>query len=145
MHPTDIIGVMVGDEQTEERGYSPAGRGIFALARGEGTSNHREKGAIDQRIAIDQKEPRAVRTFHRGQYKARGVRFLSRSPRINRKKLGFAGPGELPSPGFVIEDELRVELSILPDLEPCRRPHLRRRRYAGLTDVSLHYLNRLTE
>src|SRR5881392_2558455 len=65
MDPADVIRLVIGHEEPEESGYSPARRCVLALAGREGTSDHREKRAIDQSIAIDQKKSRAVRTFHR--------------------------------------------------------------------------------
>lgn len=64
MHPADILRVVVGIEQSQKGRYSPARRRILTLAGGEGAGDHRKERAINERITVDQKQSRAVRTFH---------------------------------------------------------------------------------
>src|SRR2546423_651000 len=64
MDPAYVFGVMVGKEKPQEVRYPPAGRSILAFARRKRTRNQREKGAIDERVAVNQEKPRAVWTVH---------------------------------------------------------------------------------
>ena len=64
MYPADVLRVMIGIEQSQKGRNPPARRRVLTLARRKGARNHREECAINERIAVDEEESRAFRTFH---------------------------------------------------------------------------------
>jgi hypothetical protein len=55
---------MLGDHALQKIGDPPTGRCILAFAGGQRSGDQREKGAINEGVAIDEEESRAVWTFH---------------------------------------------------------------------------------
>jgi hypothetical protein len=55
---------VLGNETLKKVRDPPASRSILAFARGERSGDEREKSAINEGVAIDKEEPRAVWTFH---------------------------------------------------------------------------------
>ena len=65
MNPAKVVRPVVGHEEPQKIGDTPAGGSILALARGQWSRNQREKSAINESVAIDKKQSRAVWTIHR--------------------------------------------------------------------------------
>ena len=117
VHPSEIIGLVLGDHPLQKIGDPPAGRCILALAGGQRSGNQRKESAINERVAIDQEESRAVWTFHEVNIKrARSDRdtraferrrmvlgqlsVLSLTTRTQREELRLTGPGQSPLSGL---------------------------------------------
>jgi hypothetical protein len=56
--PDEIFGLMLIQKSLNEARYSPDGGGVLALARGKWSRDEGVKRAVNQRIAVDEKEPR---------------------------------------------------------------------------------------
>jgi hypothetical protein len=55
---------VLGNHAPQKIGDPPAGRCILAFAGGQGPGDQREKGAINEGVAIDEEESRALWGFH---------------------------------------------------------------------------------
>src|ERR1700680_707702 len=64
MHPAQVVRLVLGDEALQKIRDSPASRSVLAFARGERPGDERKKSAINEGIAIDEKQSRAVWSFH---------------------------------------------------------------------------------
>src|SRR5213594_262369 len=51
-----MVGTPLLQEAQQKVGDPPGRRGVFAAAGGEGAGDHREEGAVDERVAVDQIE-----------------------------------------------------------------------------------------
>ena len=56
VHPPDVFGAMRVDEALKKIDHAPRGGGVLSAARREGTRDQREKRAVNQRVAVDEKE-----------------------------------------------------------------------------------------
>jgi hypothetical protein len=54
--PRDVIGAILLPEPKEEVRHAPRGGGVLAFGGAKRTRDHREEGAIDQRVAVDEEE-----------------------------------------------------------------------------------------
>src|SRR6266852_5278251 len=64
MHPAEIVRLVLGDETLEKVRDPPARRSILAFTGSKRPGDERKKSAINEGIAIDKKQSRAVWTFH---------------------------------------------------------------------------------
>jgi hypothetical protein len=74
MHPTEVIGLVLGNHALKKVCYAPARRSVLSFARRERTRDQCKKGTIDERVPVDQKQPRASRTIHEVNIKRLRVR-----------------------------------------------------------------------
>ena len=63
--PTEVVRPMVGHQEPQKIRDAPAGGSILTFARGQRSRNQGEKSAINESVAIDKKQSRAVWTIHR--------------------------------------------------------------------------------
>ena len=56
VHPAEVVGLVRVEEPLQEVDDAPRGRRVLAAARGERARDQREERAIDQRVAVDEKE-----------------------------------------------------------------------------------------
>ena len=58
--PAEVLRLMRREEALEEIHHPPGRRSVLTTRRGERAGDQREEGAIDQRVAVDQEEPRRL-------------------------------------------------------------------------------------
>ena len=58
VHPREIIGTPPLEQAQQKVGDAPRGRGVLAAARGQRARDHREEGAVDEGVTVDQIERR---------------------------------------------------------------------------------------
>src|SRR6185503_8563605 len=56
VHPADVFRLVVLVQPQQEIRDAPDRRGVLAALGGEGAGDHREEGAIDQRVAVHQED-----------------------------------------------------------------------------------------
>ena len=64
--PGDVVGPVLLAQTQEEIHHSPGGGGVLSLGGPERPGDHREEGAIDQRVAVDEEELGRGVVGHRG-------------------------------------------------------------------------------
>jgi hypothetical protein len=62
VHPPEVLGFVRREQALKEVDDPPRGGGVLAPRRRERTGDEREERAVDQRVSVDQKEPRRVGT-----------------------------------------------------------------------------------
>src|SRR6185437_3071698 len=58
MHPAEVVGPVCCEQALKEVDHAPGRRRVFTATRGERPGDESEEGAIDERVAIDEKEAR---------------------------------------------------------------------------------------
>ena len=66
VHPPQVVGLVCLQQSLEKIGDAPRGRGVFSATGRQRAGNEREKRAIDQRVAVDEKKARRRRKCWRG-------------------------------------------------------------------------------
>src|ERR1700716_713898 len=56
VHPGEIVGTPPLEQPQQKVRDPPGRRSVFAAARGEGASDHREESAVDERVPVDEIE-----------------------------------------------------------------------------------------
>ena len=91
VHPADVVWVMIGHQQPQERGYTPARGRVLTFASSEWTRDHREKRPINQGVPVNQKESGAVWTFHRVNIKRPRPALRTGALQVFSRSTGVAG------------------------------------------------------
>src|ERR1700693_589658 len=86
MHPAEVVRLVLGDKTLEKVRDSPTCRSILALARGKRPGDEREKSPINEGVAVDKEQSRAVWNFHEVNI---------RRPRFSRSTGASIGKGIL--------------------------------------------------
>jgi hypothetical protein len=66
VHPAEVLGLVLRDEASQEGGDTERRAGVFAATAGERARDQCEERAIDERVAIDEKDSRSSGWFDFG-------------------------------------------------------------------------------
>jgi len=64
MHPAEVLGLMLGDQALKKVCNAPARGGVLTFTRSKGPRDQRKESTVDERVPVDEKQPRTFWTIH---------------------------------------------------------------------------------